>query len=238
MLNLPNVTLVALTSVDFQGHIASLNKCSTHANFGAVKLISHECPPDLPDYIAWEDSGINMKIKDYSYYCIYNLTRHIDTEFCLLVQADSWIIRPEKWEDSFFEYDYIGAPWPLSYNAYVDPFGRHIRVGNGGFSLRSKKLLDVPKHINIPFEVNEGTFYKHMNAGCYNEDGNICVHNRHLFEEAGCKFAPVEVAAKFSTECNVPETTESFGFHSKVPQHPNQNLSLIGKLKQFFIKKK
>ena len=56
-----------------------------------------------------------------------------------------------------------------------------------------------------------------MNAGSYNEDGNICVHNRHLYELMGCKFAPVEVAARFSTENNVPETVQSFGFHKRLP---------------------
>jgi hypothetical protein len=53
-----------------------------------------------------------------------------------------------------------------------------------------------------------------MNAGLYNEDGNICVHNRHIFEANGCKFAPVEVASKFSREETLPDSEkETFGFH-------------------------
>ena len=38
----------------------------------------------------------------------------------------------------FFDYDYIGAPWP---NNFVN------RVGNGGFSLRSKKFLELTAKI-------------------------------------------------------------------------------------------
>jgi len=80
--------------------------------------------------------------------------------------------------------------------------------------LRSKKLLDLPAHVEIPWEVNVGDFYKHMNAGLYNEDGNICVHNRHIFEANGCKFAPVNVASKFAREATLPDSEkETFGFH-------------------------
>ena len=43
-------------------------------------------------------------------------------------------------------------------------------------------------------------FYKMFGGVNWNEDGNICVHNRHIFEEQGCKFAPVEVAKDFSHE--------------------------------------
>ena len=125
-----------------------------------------------------------------------------------------------SWTDEFLEWDYIGAPWQISDNAFIDPYGNHQRVGNGGFTLRSKKLLNVPSIENIPFEVNQGNFYKHMNAGAYNEDGNICVHNKHLFEKHGCKFAPVELAARFSHEEPCPETEavkKPFGFHRYLP---------------------
>ena len=86
--------------------------------------------------------------------------------------------------------------------------------------MRSKKLLEVPNNHEVVFEVNVGDFYKHMNANIYNEDGNICVHNRHIYEKAGCKFAPVSVAAKFSHEnpCAETEGVKPFGFHKHI-QH-------------------
>ena len=81
----------------------------------------------------------------------------------------------------------------------------------------------MPHIEEIPFEVNEGTFSKHMNAGSYNEDGNICVHNRHLFEKHGVKFAPGEVAVRFSQELEVPESQGivPFGFHCYLPKGQN-----------------
>ena len=106
-----------------------------------------------------------------------------------------------------------------SENSYIDPFGNHQRVGNGGFSLRSKKLLDVPKHEHIEWDVNQRNFYKHMNANNFAEDGNICVHNRHIYERCGCKFASVEVAARFAHEKPTKETEGiiPFGFHYHLP---------------------
>ena len=93
-------------------------------------------------------------------------------------------------------------------------------MGNGGFSFRSKKLLDVPARAYIHFDVNWGDFYKHMNAESTSEDGNICVHNRHIYEALGCRIAPIEVAARFAHEKPIPETKgiTPFGFHYHLPE--------------------
>ena len=79
-----------------------------------------------------------------------------------------------------------------------------------------KKLLDVPTKVQVPWDVNQGDFYKHFGYGSTSEDGNICVHNKHIYEENGCKFAPVEVAARFSKERHVSpyhDGVDTFGFH-------------------------
>ena len=48
---------------------------------------------------------------------------------------------------------------------------------------------------------------------------DICVHNRHIFEEQGCKFAPVEVAKDFSHESplDVNRGIVPFGYHGNLP---------------------
>ena len=102
----------------------------------------------------------------------------------------------------------------------MTPFGEHITVGNGGFSLRSKKLTEVPTKVDVPFDVVAmNDFYKMFGGVNWNEDGNICVHNRHIFEEQGCKFAPVEVAKDFSHESplNVNHGIIPFGYHGNLP---------------------
>jgi len=216
MLSLRNVTLILISSVQIEDAIRSIEKSCEKITFFDVILVSHEKPKNLMEWVSYEYCDRITDIKEYSRYVIYDLHKHIKSDYCLLIQPDGYVVRPEKWNDDFLKWDYIGAPWPLSESAYIDPFGNHIRVGNGGFSLRSKKLLNVPNETDIVFEVNEGEFYKHMNAGCYNEDGNICVHNRHVFEKHGCEFAPVDLAAQFSQESDCPEIigVSAFGFHS------------------------
>ena len=100
------------------------------------------------------DEGITAEVSvrdiknynDYNYYVIYHLHEHVDTSHCLLVQPDGFVLFPDKWDDEWLKYDYIGAPWAYVEDAYIDPFGRHWRVGNGGFSLRSKAFLKfLPK---------------------------------------------------------------------------------------------
>lgn len=215
MIDLPNVTLFCISSNNVKGALYALKKSMEGINFGSVKLITHDENIDLPDNIEFSQCYEIKSMADYNYYCIYNLTNHIDTEYCLLVQPDGYVIRPWLWDNKWFDYDYIGAPWRLEERSFITPFGEHIRVGNGGFSFRSKKLLEVPKKIEIPWDVNQGTFYKHFDAGSTSEDGNICVHNKHLYESQGCKFAPLEVAVKFSKEREIPENVgvETFGFH-------------------------
>jgi len=222
MLDLKDVTLVALTNMRMEGHIAALKESIKNINFGDVKLISEEdkVPSDLPSEINFEKMIYPIRsIDDYSFYMIYNIGQHIETTHMLIIQDHGFVVNPSAWTDEFLEYDYIGAPWAWSENAYIDPFGNHQRVGNGGVSLRSKKLMDVPNKVVIPWDVNQGDFYKHMNAGLFNEDGNICVHNKHLYEEQGCKYAPVEVAAKFSYERDLPENKglTPFVFHYTLP---------------------
>lgn len=219
MIDLPDVTLVCVSSVNLPQTYYAFSKSVEKINFGAVKLVTHEKPVDLPSFIEYEQCYKIESIDDYSYYMIYNLGNHISTSHCLVIQADGFVLNPEMWQDSWLDYDYIGAPWEYNENAYVTPFGEHVRVGNGGFSLRSKRLLDVPKHHYVEFNVNQGDFYKHMNANNFAEDGNICVHNRHIYEKAGCVFAPVEVAARFAHEKQLPETQgiRPFGFHYHLP---------------------
>ena len=206
MQKIPDVTLLMLADLDIPEATYAVNKSCKEIEWGAVKFLSSKGRPEsLCDQAVYEEVYPINSINDFNFYCIYNLGNHVETSHSLLIHPDGYVIRPWLWDDTWLQYDYIGAPWRDDPTAYLDPWGRNQRVGNGGFSLRSKKLLDVPKHREIPWEVNVGDFYKHMNAGLYNEDGNICVHNRHLFIEEGCKFAPVNVASKFEREATLPD---------------------------------
>lgn len=193
MLKLPDITLIALTNRDFEGHKKAMDKASEGIEWGAKKII-------------WDDTIRN--IDDWNYKIIYELHQYVDTPFALLFHADGYPIHPDKWLPVFREYDYIGAPWPLPQDdhSYRTPSGEIIRVGNS-VSLRSKKIMQLPSVLGIEWK----SYY-----GNTNEDGFLCVHHRDKLENAGCKFAPLEVAVYFSKEHEIPENfaLRTFAFHS------------------------
>lgn len=227
MLDLSRITLVAIDNTNrIDGTIKAIHTSTQHIKFGAIKLVtSNEIISKYTDELSLDSIELEemtypiTDIDQYSKYILYDLHRHVETDFVLIIQDHAFVINPNAWTDEFLEYDYIGAPWPYQENSYLTPFNEHIRVGNGGFSLRSKKLLEVPLKIEIPFDCTKGDFYKHFNANNFAEDGNICVHNRHLFIEQGCKFPNIELAAKFSYETEVSENKGiiPFGFHYRLP---------------------
>lgn len=250
MLNLENITLFTvfvpwdkskIDSQDFQDgekdktipdgvteSIKALYTCMGFANFKEVKFVTSKGVIDqvgkdlLDDGIICEEPSIPVSsMKDYSKFMIYHLNEYINTDFVITIQYDGFIINPDAWRDEFLNYDYIGAPWKWREQGFVTPFGEHVSVGNGGFSLRSKKLIELPTKVEVPFDVVVmNHFYKMFGSVNWNEDGNICVHNRHIFEENGCKFAPVEVAKYFSYESplDINQGIIPFGYHGNLPQ--------------------
>lgn len=210
-IHLPAVTLVTVTSVEVRHTLAALKYSMRGIDFGKVTFISHEKPIGLPPGVEFcRCSRITDKAA-YSRFMIYDLDDYIKTPFCLTIQRDGFVVHPEQWRKEFLEYDYIGAPWSAG-QVGADAEGNIIRVGNGGFSLRSKKLLGVARKAGIPFVPCKGS---------HNEDYLICCVNRKTYLEHGCRFAGVETARYFAHEYSVPEITgiTPFGFH----QHHDRN---------------
>lgn len=207
MINLENVTLVCVTCVRVDRSLKALKYSKQGINFAKSLLITNE------NVIDNEITVINIEKLDYENYSkfiIYNLIDYIDTDYVLIIQDDGFIVNPEMWRDEFLDYDYIGAPWPIPNDnfKYRDSNGKLVRVGNGGFTLRSKKLLGVAKKLNLEWKA----YY-----GYYNEDMFICCHNREFYENEGCIFAPIDVAKYFSHETPIKEIKNiiPFGFHGK-----------------------
>lgn len=129
---------------------------------------------------------------EYSQFLVKRLADYISTSHVLIVQWDGYIIKPSAWTDEFLEYDYIGATWEF----HNDDF----RVGNGGFSLRSKRLLEA---LQDP-EISE----------YHPEDEIICRRYRPFLEQRyGIRFAPESLARRFSFETSIPKELP-FGFHA------------------------
>jgi hypothetical protein len=207
MVSLENVTLIALTSVKLEQTVKALEYSCKGIKFGQVKLVSDIKPDNLPGYITHEFTNKMSNIDEWNYAAIYELGKHVDTEFAILIHDDGFIVNPELWQDDFLNYDYIGAPWPIPSDnfSFLDINGELIRCGNS-VSLRSKKLIDLPVKLNMKWE----SFH-----GYYNEDGFICVNNRHIYKEHGMKFADIDVAKYFSHETMVSEIEgiTPFAFH-------------------------
>lgn len=186
------MTLIALTNRNFEGHKKALDKSCEGIEWGAVKLIWDE---EITGIDEW-----NRKI-------IYELGNYISTDFAMLIHADGYVVNPAAWKDEFLAYDYIGAPWPLPKDnySYRTSTGELVRVGNS-VSLRSRKIMELPSKLGLEWK----SYY-----GNTNEDGFLCVHNRHTLIEHGVRFAPIEVAKYFSKEYEIPENKgiETFAFH-------------------------
>jgi hypothetical protein len=190
MRHLPTVTLIAVTSVAVHETIAALRRSSAELRFARSILLSDACPSlDAADGIEWRQIRRLGSRSEYSRFMVEELVNHIETEHILCVQWDGFVIRGQAWTDAFLDYDFIGARWPQ--------FDQNS-VGNGGFSLRSRKLLEAAKHIEL--RENEA------------EDIAICRRYRPALEELGIRFAPPHVADLFAYERSPPSGNE-LGFH-------------------------
>lgn len=211
---LPNVTLVAVDCTDrIRDTLRALKKSFEDINFGKIVLLSNRKPyetKELPRFYTYKHIKKIENINQYNEFMFRELFKYIDTEFALTIQDHAYVLHPEVWDDEFLNYDYIGAPWVYSNTSYITDEGEHVRVGNGGFSLRSKKLMELPIKTGIKLEQRQGF---------YNEDGNICVYHRDRFLAHGIKYAPVEIASKFSYENLMSENfgIKPFGFHRNKP---------------------
>jgi hypothetical protein len=208
MVTLDNVTIIAVTGVNPKEALWAIEHSCEQIKFASAKLITpHEIKSNKGVEII--KSG-DIDYEEYSRFIVYELWKYFETSHVLLVQYDGFVANPEEWSDEFLDYDYIGAPWPSPQDdfSYRDEYGDVYQVGNGGFSLRSKKLCELPTKLNLEWK---------SYSGFYNEDGFFCIHHRKLLEKNGCKFPSVETAAKFSYETPLEniEFTVPFGFHGK-----------------------
>jgi len=154
--------------------------------------------------------------EEVSKFMLLDYHKHIDTPYLLNMQLDGYVVKPEAWDPTFLDYDYIGAPWKLHPHHEWPPFPNvteENRVGNGGFSLRTHKMMEI---ISILFErlrkdipekyVDEPKHY-------HPEDCFMCRSLRQSLKKRGIKFAPYNIAKKFSCENEIYDG--QFGFHGK-----------------------
>tara|TARA_R110002020_G_scaffold3766_14_gene16611 strand:- start:155 stop:880 length:726 start_codon:yes stop_codon:yes gene_type:complete len=208
MIHLDNVTLVACSSAELEGHVQALDYSRRGIAFGETLLLAHEDPRPGQDLYRFETVRRFTDVADWGQFIVFDLHKYIRTPFILLVHADGFVVHPEKWDDQFLNYDYIGAPWPLPRDnySYRDHYGNIIRVGNS-VSLRSKRLLELPSQLGLDWQ--------QADHGVFHEDGFICVQHRHTLQAHGINFPPLDVACRFARERTLPENRDvvPFAFH-------------------------
>ena len=188
MLDLGRISLIAVDSVYVGRTVKAMKHCLHQAQFKNVFLFT-DARVDLPPEIVKVPIPRLSGLEAYSEFMLLDLPvyRTMLGDYVLIVQHDGFIINPAAWSDQFLDYDYIGAVWPDGV------------VGNGGFSLRSCLFLEALAHLKSEI------------APLHPEDAVIGRQMRGRLEAAGIRFAPAEVANRFSVE-NRPYV-DSFGYH-------------------------
>lgn len=207
--------LVAMDQASFDKRILITDPSKT--DMSLFEAIINRYDIEVYDMSVDLNSNLQDDDSNRSGFCesfVQQTNRYITGDFCLNIQHDSTIIDSSKWDNRFLNYDYIGAPWPMDIIQASDMVANKLDripnvVGNGGFSLRTRKFVEESSTLE----------WKHKN-----EDLNICVFNYHNMVDAGIKFAPPQLAAKFSVEHPTLYKTfyrdylfsyHSFGFHGE-----------------------
>jgi hypothetical protein len=151
----------------------ALRDCLDKAEFGAVHIHTDE-PSHFRSIIG--DAGVELLCTRFSSvaeamaYLWYDVPRFLRTSHALIVQWDSWIIDSAQWCEGFLGCDYIGAPWGWH--------GDRFEVGNGGFSLRSRRLMEYLGAHRDRFPI------------AHPEDDIPCRHYRPALEAEGLNGRP------------------------------------------------
>lgn len=208
MINLPDVTLI---SVDGAGTNKDITKAMQYSKKGLKFADSILLSPST-DYSNTDGIEIinidKMTYAGWNEFMLKEIDKYFNTSHYLFVDADGFVINPHLWDDSFLDYDYIGAAWNYHTHILNSPAVDDIvkqkekdsvnLVGNGGFTLRSKKLTTLTS--------------KCPDTRYMPEDVYICINNYDYFKEKGIKYAPIEVAKQFAQDPLV-DVNNTFGFH-------------------------
>lgn len=193
-LSLAEVTICAVDTRLPALAYEAIKRSQAFIDFGAALLFTNanwQPPDDMAHSIQVVRIPDITSTEQYSTFMLKELLPYIQTDYVLIVQWDGYVIHPEKWLAEFLSYDYIGAIWPQFKDAH--------QVGNGGFSLRSKKLLQALSDPSYP-------------SG-HPEDLVICrTYRESLEKNSGIRFAPGAIAEIFSVE-RQGALANTFGFH-------------------------
>lgn len=175
---LPQVYLVTIDAVSDWAIQEALRRTRDQATFGGWTHFFDRAAESLEE------------VQRTMWWTAWKEARHCS--HILFIQYDGWVLNGNLWQDSWLQYDYIGAPWP-----WISNPGE--QVGNGGFSLRSARLMKFLAEHAREFPLRTP------------EDVTLCREYRPALEQHGFVWAPLDVARAFSFERE--DWRPTFGFH-------------------------
>lgn len=147
--------------------------------------------------------------------CVEKLHTRFNTNYVLVIQSDGIPIRSGL-EEFVGPYDYLGAPWP-GHTTYFDwyPYPKY-GVGNGGFTLRSRRLCEISASYYRRYFKRLPYFW-----WLVGDDVFYCKTLRFWFRSVvkNIAYAPIDVAGRFAVEhANryFPSDCPPLAFHSQI----------------------
>lgn len=216
-------SISCIDTLDYTPSINALKK-TIETLFGKVNLQTVYWYSDIPFpeeigiHVEWiKINKITDYVNDYNKITLQTIPMTVKESYNLIIHPDGFAVNSDAWDDKFLDYDYIGARW-----------GDNI-VGNGGFSLRSKKLYSKLLELNILGKIldlqnyyPDITYQDIHNYDSFGrkqlpEDNVICRLFRSELEQHGIKFCTCELVEKFSIEGIMSSEWlgKSLGFHGK-----------------------
>ena len=203
-------------------------KCAifeTWRHCGAMKtvIVSHAVTPPVADFANRYPDLVEIQVEpslrplppgdiaSMSADCNARLHTRFSTDEVLIVQSDGFPVRPGL-EGFLGRYDYLGAPFVRrNWKTRLAGIWPRRAVGNGGFSLRSRKICKAA-----------GARWPRFRKGdpdrwTVREDVFYCLTLPLLSRSfrRTCSFAPLDVALRFSYDdlYEDPPDDPPFGFH-------------------------
>lgn len=225
MIDLSNVALFIADTRDHQLAINTIAHCCKNIKFGQIIFLTNKTKEELD--LSKIDQPVDLHLietiyspDEYSHLVLFKIRDKLDTVFrgikyVMIVQTDGFVVNTEAWNPQFLDCDYIGAPWkyfPSKHEPPYPPSTPDTCVGNGGFSIRSVKLIETVMIL--------------LDKRLYNkitpEDLFICITLKPELNQLGIKFAPEWLASTFSCENRL--YTNQFGFHGNKTYQMNPQL--------------
>ncbi len=185
MNDLSHITAVCADTLNHEMALIACRRMLQHG-FAEVVLFTDdaidEFKTSIPQGLRVERINPLRSREDYSEFALRSMHPHVHTSHALVFQWDGFVLDPLCWQPTFLDYDYIGSPWPKSVC-----FGPR-QVGNGGFSLRSVRLMRTVDELapaigNVP-----------------EDQVIVAVLGDFLERDFGMRLAPLDIARRFSVE--------------------------------------